>query len=59
LELGRRPDLAIRSIHMGALPDGSLVVEVDGSFYRTPDEIPDAATREIVLRAVRTWETSS
>jgi hypothetical protein len=59
LELGRRPDLASRSIHMGALPDGSLVVEVDGSFYRAPDEIHDAAAREIVLRAVRMWETSS
>lgn len=59
LELGRRPDLAERGIHMGALPDGSLVVEVDGSFYRTPDEIPDAAAREVVLHAVRTWESSS
>ena len=59
LELGQRPDLASRSIHMGALPDGSLVVEVDGGFYRSPDEIPDAPAREVVLRAVRTWETSS
>jgi hypothetical protein len=59
LELGRHPDLASRSIHMGALPDGSLVVEADGHFYRTPDEIPDAAARDIVLRAVRTWEASS
>ena len=44
---------------MGALPDGSLVVEVDGGFYRAPDEIPDAAARDLVLRAVRTWESSS
>ena len=59
LELGQRPDLAERAINMGALPDGSLVVEVDGGFYRAPDEIPDAAARDLVLRAVRTWESSS
>jgi len=58
-ELALRPELAHRTIHMGALPDGSLVIEVDVSFYRAPDEIPDPRVRDVVMLAVRTWEKSS
>lgn len=58
-ELALRPDLAERTIHMGARPDGSLLIEVDHNFYKSPDEIPDPRVREIVMLAVRTWEKSS
>jgi hypothetical protein len=58
-ELSLRPELSNRTIHMGALPDGSLVIEVDVGFYRTPDEIPDPRVRDVVMFAVRTWEKSS
>ncbi len=58
-ELSLRPELSHRTVHMGALPDGSLVIEVDVDFYRSPDEIPDPRVRDVVMFAVRTWEKSS
>jgi hypothetical protein len=58
-ELEQHPDLSDRSIHMGARPDGSLLIEVDRNLYRSPDEIADARVREVVMLAVRTWEKSS
>lgn len=58
-ELSLHPELGDRAVHMGALPDGSLLIEVDVNFYRSPDEIPDPRVRELVMLAVRTWEKSS
>jgi len=58
-ELEQHPDLSDRSIHMGARPDGSLLIEVDRNLYRSPDEIADSRVREVVMLAVRTWEKSS
>ena len=58
-ELTLQPDLSQRSIHMGAQPDGSLLIEVDLNFYKSPDEIPDPRVRDLVMLAVRTWEKSS
>lgn len=53
------PETANRHIHMGAAPDGSLLIEIDSSYHKSPNDIPDANLRELVLRAVRTWEKSS
>jgi hypothetical protein len=58
-ELTFHADLKDRAIHMGATPDGSLLIEVDDVYYRTPDDIPDPNVREVVMLAVRTWEKSS
>lgn len=58
-ELVQQPDLAERSIHMGAKADGSLLIEIDQIYYRSPDEIPDPRVRDVVLMAVRTWEKSN
>ena len=58
-ELSLHPELKDRSIHMGATPDGSLLIEVDVNFYRAPDDIPDPTVRDIVMTAVRTWEKSN
>jgi len=58
-ELALHADLDQRSIHMGATPDGSLLIEVDHEFYKSPDELPEARVRDIVMQAVRTWEKSS
>ena len=58
-EVTLHADLSERSIHMGARPDGSLLIEVDQNFYRSPDEIPDSRIRDIVMMAVRTWEKSN
>ena len=57
-ELALHQDLLDRSIHMGAAPDGSLLIEIDRNFYKSPNDIPELRVREIVLRAVRTWEKS-
>ena len=57
-ELERRPDLNGRTIHMGTTPDGSLLIEVDRDFYRSPDTIPDPRVRDVVMSAVRAWEKS-
>ncbi len=58
-ELALRPEFGERAIHMGALPDGSLVIEVDLNFYKSPNDIPDPRVRDVVMAAVRTWEKSS
>jgi hypothetical protein len=58
-ELALRPEFGERAIHMGALPDGSLVIEVDFNFYKSPNDIPDSRVRDVVMAAVRMWEKSS
>jgi hypothetical protein len=55
-EIALNHDLADRNIHMGAAPDGSLLIEIDSHFYKSPNDIPEPKVRELVLRAVRTWE---
>ncbi|HEY4691027.1 MAG TPA: hypothetical protein VIK33_17080 [Anaerolineae bacterium] len=57
-ELSLRSELSDRTIHMGATPDGSLLIEVDLNFYRSPDEMPDPAVRDVVMSAVHIWEKS-
>ena len=57
-ELTLHPDLLDRSIHMGATSDGSLLIEIDHTFYKSPNDVPDPKVHEVVLRAVRTWEKS-
>ena len=57
-ELTLHPDLLDRNIHMGATSDGSLLIEIDHTFYKSPNDVPDPKVREAVLRAVRTWEKS-
>ena len=58
-ELALHADVAHRHVHMGVAPDGSLLIEVDTSFYRTPDEIPDRRIHDLVKLAVHTWEKSN
>ncbi len=58
-EIALHPELSQRSIHMGATPDGSLLIEVDRQFYKSPDDVPELPVRDLVMQAVRAWETSS
>ncbi|HLF25377.1 MAG TPA: hypothetical protein VJG32_03485 [Anaerolineae bacterium] len=58
-ELTLHPEFGNRAIHMGAAPDGGLLIEVDTNFYKSPDDIPDPRVRALVMLAVRTWEKSS
>lgn len=55
-KLLRNPALSERHIHIGAEPDGSLLIEVDQAVYRSADEVPDEAVRAVIQAAIQDWE---
>jgi len=55
----RYPELADRKIHIGAAPDGSLLIEVDRQFYHHADEIADLPVRDFIKAAIREWERTA
>jgi hypothetical protein len=57
--LMRYPEFAERKIHVGAAPDGSLLIEVDRQFYQHADEIPDLTIRGVIKAAIQEWERST
>jgi len=57
--LMRYPEFADRKIHVGAAPDGSLLIEVDRQFYQHADEVPDLTIRGVIKAAIQEWERAA
>lgn len=55
----REPALATRKIHMGAAPDGSLLIEVDWNTYKSADEVPEADVRNLIKSSIQEWERTA
>jgi hypothetical protein len=55
----RYPELAHRKIHIGAAPDGSLLIEVDRQFYHHADEIAELPVRDFIKAAIHEWERTA
>lgn len=56
--LARHPALAARTIHIGAAPDGTLLIEVDRQIYQSPEDVPEAEVRDIIRSSIHEWERS-
>ena len=50
------PALASLEVDFGTAADGRLEVWVDGESYTDIDQIPSARLREVVHRAIESWE---
>jgi hypothetical protein len=55
----RYPELADRKIHIGAAPDGSLLIEIDRQFYHHADEIAELQVRDLIKAAIHEWERTA
>jgi len=55
----RYPELAERKLHIGAAPDGSLLIEVDRQFYHHADEIAELQVRDLIKAAIHEWERTA
>ncbi len=55
----RYPELADRKIHVGAAPDGSLLIEIDRQFYHHADEIAELQVRDLIKAAIHEWERTA
>ena len=55
-KLLKNPNLVERHIHIGAEPNGSLLIEVDKELYHAPDEVPDQEVRAVIQEAIKDWE---
>ena len=53
------PDLLARRIHIGAALDGSLLLEVDWSTYKSADEVPEGRVRDLIKASIREWERTA
>ncbi len=54
--LTQHPILSSRSIHLETDPEGLILIEVDGRFYRSLDEIHDQQVKDAIAQARREWE---
>ncbi len=52
-------DLAARRIHIGAAADGSLLIEVDWSTYKSADEVPEGRVRDLIKASIQEWERTA
>ncbi|NDJ61993.1 MAG: hypothetical protein GYB67_12755 [Chloroflexi bacterium] len=55
-KLSQTPDYAGRSIHVRPASDGSLTIEVDGSFYESVGDVSDAAVRTFLAATIQEWQ---
>ncbi|MBI5566785.1 MAG: hypothetical protein HY870_17930 [Chloroflexi bacterium] len=55
----KEPDLTARRIHIGAATDGSLLIEVDWSQYKTAEEVPETRVRNLIKAAIQEWERTA
>ncbi len=39
-------------------PDGGIRINVNGSFYSTPDEVPDPDVKALIKESIKQWERS-
>lgn len=53
------PDLTSRRIHIGAAADGSLLIEVDWSTYKSADEVPEGRVRDLIKASIQEWERTA
>jgi len=53
------PDLTSRRIHIGAAADGSLLIEVDWSTYKSADEVPEGHVRDLIKASIQEWERTA
>lgn len=51
------PRMAGRTIHLHPAMAGGLQIEVDGSYYQRPGEIPDKAVQLLIKNALQEWES--
>jgi hypothetical protein len=56
--LVKTPALNNRNIHIGSAPDGTIIIEVDREFYKSPDEVPEPAVRDFIKSSIQQWERS-
>ncbi len=47
-----------RKIELEQDPSGGLFIEVDGKYYRRPDEIEDADVRHVLRAALKEWDSN-
>lgn len=52
-------DLSSRRIHIGAAADGSLLIEVDWSTYKSADEVPEGRVRDLIKASIQEWERTA
>ncbi len=55
----KEPELAARRIHIGASADGSLLLEVDWSTYKSAEEVPEERVRNMIKAAIQEWERTA
>ena len=47
-----------RKVELQADPAGGLLIEVDGVFYKRPDEIDDPDVKRVIRAALKEWDRS-
>jgi hypothetical protein len=52
----RDPELMARRVHIGAAADGSLLIEVDWSTYKSAEEVPEIRVRDLIKASIQEWE---
>lgn len=50
------PELANRKVHIHPSSDGGVVIEADGVFYDTVDEVQDETVRQFLRLAIAEWQ---
>jgi hypothetical protein len=55
----RDQELTARRIHIGAAADGSLLIEVDWSTYKSAEEVPEVRVRDLIKASIQEWERTA
>ena len=50
------PEMSGRKIHIGAAPDGGLLIEIDRQFYHAVNDVPEENVRNIIHASIQEWE---
>ncbi len=53
------PELMARRVHIGAAADGSLLIELDWSTYKSADEVPEIRVRDLIKASIQEWERTA
>ncbi len=52
------PEMSNRSIHLISNPSGGILIEVDGTMYQKPGDIPEQPIQLLIKRAVKKWDSA-
>ncbi len=52
------PEMANRSVHLIPNPSGGILIEVDGTMYQKPGDIPEQPIQLLIKRAVKKWDSA-